>query len=364
MTNRTRNAPGGPHGIGPAQRVGALIAAFGMTAALAAAPSPTVAQGPSCDEQAGTLGIQGMACEGCTFRISRSGIEDARFRTEPRVIAVARAFTGGDRLRAGDRIVAIDGSLITTREGSRKLVDLRSGQHVTVRIRRDGREADLDLVAGSACELRRAVEEGEVELERWAAVTAPEPPSAPGAVVTPRPELPPLPAQPPALPPAPSGYLGVAFQCTDCGARGEDAFFTSPPVIMSVTDDAPAARAGLRGGDAITAVNGAPITTPEGARAFADPEPGDTLRLTVRRDDAERTVTVVAAGRPAGSRSGAMVAPAPPAALSDRLRFEGAVGDARVEVRGAPVTVTRDEETGELVIRTAGNVIRVIRTGG
>lgn len=361
MEHRTHGRTVGPH----APRARFLLAAAVTAAAAAAVPAAAAAQDADCDERAGTLGIQGLACEGCSFRMGRSGIEDARFRTEPRVIAVARGFTGGDRLRAGDRIVAIDGSLITTRAGSGKLVGLRVGQHVGVRVRRDGREVDLDLVAGSACELRRAGDAGEARLDFFGG-SMPDvvPMPAPRAPPVSRPGVTPAPLAPFSSPP-PAGYLGVALQCTDCGPRGQDAFFTTPPTILTVVEDGPAGRAGLRDGDEIVAVNGAAITTPEGARAFGGREPGDTLRLTVRRGDERRTATVVTTERPAAmSDPMAPLPPLPPLPASDRVRFEGRVGDVGIEVRGAPITVTRDQETGELVIRTGGNVIRITRTGG
>ena len=355
---RNRKVRARRRGLLPLWAIGVVVAA-GMAGA-----APATAQ-EVCDEQAGTLGIQGLRCEGCSYSMSQSGIEEARFRTEPQVMVVARGSTRGDQLRAGDRIVAIDGALITTREGGHRLVALQAGQPLTLRVRRDGRLADLDMVAGSACELRRRLEEEEVEVERmegleqgWGVVSVapPAPPAAPRRVALPA--LPPLPAvpAPPAVPP--SGWLGFGLRCSDCGMRDGSFYFSAPPEITLVADDGPAGRAGLRSGDLLVAVAGQPITG-DGARRFSEIEPGQSVALTVERDGDRQTVTVIAEDRPSKARAAPLAADRG----SDRVRFEGRIGDALIEVRGAPVRVTRDETAGELVIRTGGNVIRIRRDG-
>ena len=368
------------HGIGPAIGLAAILA----SAALAALPAVVVGQG-RCEEGAGTLGIQGMRCEGCAFRMSEAGIEEARFRTEPEVIAVARGFTSGDRLRAGDRIVAVDGALITTLDGSRRLVDLAAGQAVALRVRRDGGVVDLDMVAGSACELTRRRDEGEVEVEELPGGSGfPLPPAPPAGAPAPPPPgrgLPPLPPLPaPPAPPivGPAGYLGFGFRCSGCSFHidehvGEDGVtvretrvgFPEPPRIQGVDQGGPAARAGIRSGDELLAVDGADITTAAGGERFIAIEPGDTVRLTVRRDGSTRAVTVVATERPRAAPA-PLPAPAgratPRAAPSDRLQYEGRVAGARIELRASPARVVRDDETGAVTIYTGSNVIRI--TGG
>ena len=360
----TTTGSSGPAGGVPRLRPGRVLVALAAVLLLAAAPA---AAQEECDESAGTLGIQGLRCEGCTYSMSQSGIEAARFRTEPQVLAVARGFAEGDRLRAGDRIVAIDGTLITTREGSDRLVELGSGQSVTVRVRRNGRELDLEVVAGSACELVRQARQREVEVERMDERELPpgyqmvELPPAPPAEA-PLPPAPPAGPRPPVLPP--SGYLGFGLRCERCGIRSGAFFFASPPTIIQLTDDGPAAEAGLRSGDVILEVDGRDITG-AGADRFGEIEPGQTVRLTVRRDGQERAFTVEAVDRP--TRPAAMMerpAVAPPRPFSERLRFEGRLGGVEIEIRGAPVTVTRDEAAGELVIRAGGTVIRLKDTGG
>ena len=338
----------------------------------------TVGAGPvaaqvACDETAGTLGVQGLRCEGCSYRMSESGIEEARFRTEPQVLALVRGVTEGDALEPGDRIVAVDGALITTREGSDRLVDLRAGQRVTLRVRRDGRLVDLAMVAGSACELRRQMEGQEVEVERmediegtWSVVSVPPAPAplprpAPTArPVDSLPPLPPLPAVPAAPAVPPTGWLGFGLRCSggrpgtpDCGWRDGAFFFAAPPEIIRVAESGPAGQAGLRSGDRLVAVDGEPITG-GGGRRFGEVEPGQSVALTVERDGEQRTVTVAVAERPA-------VRPAAPAlpgqAVDGRVQFQGRVGDTFIEVTGSPVQVRSKAPGADSTVLPAGSTM-------
>jgi hypothetical protein len=77
----------------------------------------------------------------------------------------------------------------------------------------------------------------------------------------------------------------------------------------------------------------------------------------VEREGARRELRVIAADR----RGVVAVTPRPPASAGpgSPLRYAGTIGDATIEVRGAPVTVTTLEETGELIIQTGSTWIRV-----
>jgi hypothetical protein len=61
----------------------------------------------------------------------------------------------------------------------------------------------------------------------------------------------------------------------------------------------------------------------------------------LRRPDAGRTAAPAAAGG------------------GQRLRYSGSVGGAQVEVRGAPVNVSTDPRTGEMIIRSADLTVRI-----
>ncbi len=68
--------------------------------------------------------------------------------------------------------------------------------------------------------------------------------------------------------------------------------FASPPEIIEVYAGSPAARAGLRSGDFIVAVNGNDITTVEGRRAFGAIRKGVPVEFRVRRESRVVNVTV------------------------------------------------------------------------
>jgi len=130
------------------------------------------------------------------------------------------------------------------------------------------------------------------------------PPIAPAAVA---PAAPAVPAAPVAAVTAaaggPTGWLGIGISCSHCSlyrqtGREAEWIFREPPTVMWVDNEGPAYRAGLRSGDTLTAINGAALTSQEGGRAFARVEPGQTVRLTYRRDGRERQVEVTAVERP------------------------------------------------------------------
>jgi serine protease Do len=69
--------------------------------------------------------------------------------------------------------------------------------------------------------------------------------------------------------------------------------------IAAVDKTGPAARAGLRAGDVITAVNGQPVESArELIRTVAQTAPGSTVHLTVRRQSRQMDVSVAVGRRP------------------------------------------------------------------
>jgi hypothetical protein len=79
----------------------------------------------------------------------------------------------------------------------------------------------------------------------------------------------------------PEWGIGVAFRPVDDGFAVARAF-----------EDLPGARAGLRDGDVVVAVDGVPVHE-RGCRSLVDDGSPDPVVLTVRRDDRETTVEVV-----------------------------------------------------------------------
>ena len=86
-------------------------------------------------------------------------------------------------------------------------------------------------------------------------------------------------------------YLGVAVGDASSGTGAQ---------IGTVRAGSPAARAGLRVGDVITAVNGVEITGADRLTAIvSEHQPGDTLRLTVERDGRALDLEATLGTRPA-----------------------------------------------------------------
>lgn len=97
------------------------------------------------------------------------------------------------------------------------------------------------------------------------------------------------------------GYLGIMLQdLTPSMAKALQMGDGTGIIVNSVTDDSPAAKAGLVDGDVITELNGAKVTDTAGftaaVRALA---PGDKAALAVLRDGKKKTITAELGERPA-----------------------------------------------------------------
>lgn len=90
------------------------------------------------------------------------------------------------------------------------------------------------------------------------------------------------------------GWLGVAIQpVTPEVAESLGLSKPAGALIATVTPDSPAAKAGLRQGDVVTAFDGKPVASPrELSRSVADAETGDRGTLQVWRDNREIEVSV------------------------------------------------------------------------
>lgn len=100
------------------------------------------------------------------------------------------------------------------------------------------------------------------------------------------------------------GWLGVGVQ--EFGATGEPGAATGARTrrgvqVQTVERNSPAARAGIRQGDVVTAINGAAVDSSRAlVRTVAGTQPGGTLRLTLTRDGRQQEVAVQVGRRPAG----------------------------------------------------------------
>ena len=96
------------------------------------------------------------------------------------------------------------------------------------------------------------------------------------------------------------GYLGVAVQeVTPAVARGLGLTAGRGILVADVIPDGPAARAGLKRGDVITAVGDKPVSDAGQFRNLvASTAPGTRVRLTILRDGREQKVEVAVADLP------------------------------------------------------------------
>ncbi len=90
------------------------------------------------------------------------------------------------------------------------------------------------------------------------------------------------------------GWLGVSVEDRDSGVT-----------IAGLDRNGPAARSGLRPGDVVTAINGEKIDSSRGLiRAVAVVPPGNSVRVTVRRQGRQLEIPVDAGRRPAEQQAG------------------------------------------------------------
>jgi membrane-associated protease RseP (regulator of RpoE activity) len=353
--------------------------ALGLAAPAAAQERPVALSCSAGAAPVGDLGYSGLSCN-CTHYYDEDDPSQSvwRFRSEPRIEGVKRGGPAEGRLRRGDLVVAIDGVLITSDEGGRRFARIQPGRPVTLTVRRDGREHMVEITPSSQCpaELPTPVAApaapGPTATPKW---VQPPPPSPAPRAATPKPIFAPR-AVVPSVPPPPDfalrAWFGFSLRCSQCGwsrTDGETVWeFSDPPVVEQVEPDGPAAHAGLRDGDRITQIDGLDVTTAEAGRRFGAARPGEPVAFQVLREDAALTVRVTPAQAPsrasmivAGNRLATRITPSPaPTPLPEVERYTGTIGDALVQVTGAPVSVTQTDD--EIVIRSADVTVRIRKT--
>jgi serine protease Do len=96
------------------------------------------------------------------------------------------------------------------------------------------------------------------------------------------------------------GYLGVATQpVSEQMAKALRLPDDGGALVASVSNDGPAAKAGLQPGDVIQSINGAKVATPRDlAVDVAAVKPGDTAKLDILRNGEQQSVSVTLASLP------------------------------------------------------------------
>ncbi len=108
------------------------------------------------------------------------------------------------------------------------------------------------------------------------------------------------------------GSLGITgLSCRDCSFQSHNGSMTSArfgtePLITAAEDGSL-----VRPGDVLVALDGQLITTRAGAEAYIRIQPGDRVRVTLRRDGVEREIGVTAGAR-CDRLPTSLVAPSPP----------------------------------------------------
>jgi membrane-associated protease RseP (regulator of RpoE activity) len=363
-----------------------LAAMLVSATATAAQEAPRAAAARPCGEQParGDLGYGALSCSNCTHYVDREDPTHDRweFRSEPVVERVRPGGAADGKLRSGDTIIAIDGHLITTREGGRRFTQVTPGQPVMVTVRRADRELVVTILPETEC---RAPAPPAVGVPPTRLPTVPAPPDIP-VDVAPRVPVPTPPVGPTIADAMPTGWMGLSISCSNCGIHvSEDSApvwqFAEPPIVESVERGSPAHAAGIRGGDRLTHIDGLAMTSEAGGRRFGALRPGQHVQLRVERDGRARETEFVTGERsanapaadqvsPPGAPSSPLPAPIPapaqgrppqpraaPAPRTDVVRFTGFVGTALIEVMGGPITVTETED--EVVIQSSDITVRI-----
>ncbi|NIM50812.1 MAG: PDZ domain-containing protein [Gemmatimonadales bacterium] len=250
-----------------------------------------VAQGTCAEGEwaLGDLGISRSECT-CTATYGPGRTVVWRFDSELTIREVRSSGPAEGKLRAGDKVVAIDGLLITSAEGGRRWGDVRPGETVQLLVRRDGRERPVEITAGTECRREHELDPDIIELLRELRDST----GIPGVARSSGLSLWNL---------LPRAWFGFTVICRDCTVRkrrgGEETLwsFRTPPKIRAVFDRSPADRAGLEAGDVLTRIDGIPLTAGRGARRFSTVQPGETVLLTVQREGGSLTVRIAAVER-------------------------------------------------------------------
>jgi serine protease Do len=184
-------------------------------------------------------------------------------------------------IKAGDAIVDFDGERVrSVRQFQRLVSETPTGRKVSMTLLRGGQRVTVSVAPERGSSMH-------FDLDRPFAVMPPEPPEAPE---------PPRPPKAPSLPGfdflyrSGNGRLGASVE--DLSEGLSDYFGVKHGVLVrSVTDGSAAAKAGLKAGDVITAINGSQVEdASDVSRAINRADEEADLTIDVMRDKKPQTL--------------------------------------------------------------------------
>ncbi|HYJ79394.1 MAG TPA: PDZ domain-containing protein, partial [Longimicrobiaceae bacterium] len=142
-----------------------LASLAGASAAGAQAPGGC----PDGLPRTATLGIGFFHCVGggCSVNLKTPRGVTHDFSTEPRAWNIDPAGPAAGRLREGDVITAVDGVLVTTPDGGRRLANLQPGRGVVLGVRRGNAAAEVRVVPAAGCNAPGLVVNSSPEKPEW-----------------------------------------------------------------------------------------------------------------------------------------------------------------------------------------------------
>jgi C-terminal processing protease CtpA/Prc len=235
-----------------------------------------------CASDHADLGFESIVCQSCTVSGKHvAGEPDIEFSTEPTITGIRKGGPADGKLEEHDVLVAIDGQLITTRAAAVRYSWLTAGTPVRLTVRRNGVVKDVEITPTPGCDPLRY---------RFSRLQgSPQPADSfriqlKDRLVT--------------VPVKSRGWIGVGLSCPTCGASlglQVTTPFRAYPEIAEVTADSPAAKAGIKVGDVILAIDDVSITSTEGSTLFRDVKPNQKVKILLIRNAEVITVTLTAA---------------------------------------------------------------------